>query len=90
LLLDRQKAHPMGVPRLRNGDYPVTVVSDPEPKREQVGLCTDCRHMRLILSDRGATFYLCQRSTSDESFPKYPRLPVIQCKGYEPEGPEIE
>ena len=40
--------------------------------------------MRLITSDRGSTFCLCQRSASDESFPKYPRLPVIQCRGYEP------
>ena len=39
--------------------------------------------MRLIKSDRGATFYLCQRSASDASLPKYPRLPVIQCRGYE-------
>jgi hypothetical protein len=44
--------------------------------------------MRLIVSDREATFYLCQRSTSDESFPKYPRLPVIQCRGYEKKRPE--
>jgi hypothetical protein len=40
--------------------------------------------MQLITSDRGSTFYFCQRSASDASFPKYPRLPVIQCRGYEP------
>ena len=48
-----------------------------------VGLCGGCRHMRLIKSDRGSTFYLCQRSLTDSSFPKYPRLPVLQCRGFE-------
>jgi hypothetical protein len=40
--------------------------------------------MRRILSDRGSTFYFCDRSTTDASFPKYPRLPVLRCPGYEP------
>ncbi|PYV49825.1 MAG: hypothetical protein DMG92_09835 [Acidobacteria bacterium] len=52
-------------------------------KESRVGLCAECKYMRLIKSDRGATFYLCQRSASDASLPKYPRLPVIQCRGYE-------
>ena len=54
----------------------------------KAGLCADCQHMRLITSDRGSTFYFCQRSQSDASFPKYPRLPVIQCRGYEPKSTE--
>jgi hypothetical protein len=49
-----------------------------------VGLCADCRFMRLIESDRGSTFYLCERSATDAKFPKYPRLPVLRCVGYEP------
>lgn len=65
------------------GEYPVVVVRDLEHERERAGLCAECRYMRLITSDRGATFYLCERSASDKSFPKYPRLPVIQCRGYE-------
>ncbi len=40
--------------------------------------------MRQIKSDRGSSFYLCQRSTTDPNFPKYPRLPVIECFGYQP------
>ncbi len=40
--------------------------------------------MRRIESDRSSVFYLCQRSATDASFPKYPRLPVLQCRGYEP------
>jgi hypothetical protein len=40
--------------------------------------------MRRIESDRGSAFYLCGRSVSDQRFPKYPRLPVLQCEGYDP------
>ena len=38
--------------------------------------------MRLVQSDRGSKFYLCERSANDSRFPKYPRLPVIECIGY--------
>jgi hypothetical protein len=48
-----------------------------------VGLCENCRHARVIRSDRGSVFHLCQLSLTDPSFPKYPRLPVIECRGYE-------
>jgi len=34
-------------------------------------------------SDRDSTFYFCERSASDPGFPKYPRLPVLQCSGFE-------
>jgi hypothetical protein len=40
--------------------------------------------MRRIESDRGSVFYLCERSVSEPQFPKYPRLPVLQCEGYDP------
>jgi len=39
--------------------------------------------MRLMQSNQGSTFYLCERSTTDEAFLKYPRLPVLQCPGYD-------
>src|SRR5438105_3036459 len=51
--------------------------------RSGVGLCADCRNMRLIKSDRGSVFYFCQLSATDARFPKYPRLPVLECAGYE-------
>jgi len=54
-----------------------------ESQPSRIGLCADCRHMRLIKTDRGATFYFCQRSATDPKFPKYPRLPVLECSGYE-------
>jgi hypothetical protein len=49
----------------------------------RIGLCANCRFMRKIESDRGSIFYLCQLSATDASFAKYPRLPVLQCPGYE-------
>jgi len=56
-------------------------VNDP-PKNVDAGLCTDCRHARAILSDRGSSFVMCQLSVTDPTFPKYPRLPVLSCTGY--------
>jgi hypothetical protein len=50
------------------------------------GLCASCVHRRVIRT-RHSTFYLCQRSFTDERFPKYPRLPVRQCIGYTPGAP---
>ena len=46
------------------------------------GLCANCRHARIIRSDRGSVFYLCELSFTDVHFPKYPRLPVLACNGY--------
>jgi|SRR5215469_15672551 len=54
-----------------------------KPEADCVGLCAHCTHVRRITSDRGSRFYLCRRSATDPSFPKYPRLPVVQCRGYE-------
>jgi hypothetical protein len=58
-------------------------VQDREHERSRIGLCADCRFMRVVESARGSKFYLCERSTTDPTFPKYPRLPVLQCRGYE-------
>lgn len=47
--------------------------------------------MRVIESDRGSKFYMCQLSATDSRFPKYPRLPVLQCSGHGPiEGTTTE
>ena len=47
------------------------------------GLCDSCRHQKIIRSGRGSVFSMCERHKSDERFPKYPRLPVRECAGYE-------
>jgi hypothetical protein len=57
---------------------------DADRERNRVGLCADCRHVQRIESARGSTFYLCKRAASDPEFSKYPRLPVLHCRGYEP------
>ncbi len=49
-----------------------------------VGLCGACRWRRTIESGKGSTFHLCERSKIDASLPKYPRLPVWMCHGFEP------
>ena len=49
-----------------------------------LGLCSTCRHQKLIHSGRGSTFSMCLRHRDDPSYPKYPRLPVRVCPGHEP------
>lgn len=47
------------------------------------GLCEACRHSREIVNDRGSRFLLCDRNKIDPRYPKYPRLPVLRCTGFE-------
>jgi hypothetical protein len=48
------------------------------------GLCESCRHQRVVKNTRGSRFSLCQRSkTEPDRFPRYPRVPVVACPGYE-------
>ncbi len=48
------------------------------------GLCNTCRHQRVVVTTRGSRFSLCERSRSDPSYARYPRLPVRECPGHEP------
>lgn len=48
----------------------------------KVGLCATCKHSRTVKGAR-TTFWMCERSKTDRSFPQYPRLPVLRCRGYE-------
>jgi hypothetical protein len=56
------------------------------PDDPVAGLCATCRHSRVVTSGRGSVFRLCERSRTDPRFPRYPRLPVVRCDGYE-QGP---
>ena len=47
------------------------------------GLCDSCRHQKLIRTGRGSEFSMCLRSKEDPAYPKYPRLPVLRCAGFE-------
>src|SRR5947208_14611894 len=53
----------------------------------RVGLCASCRHAREVPTPR-AVYWLCGLSAHDARFAKYPRLPVLECEGYEPGRPE--
>jgi len=35
------------------------------------------------VTSSGSQFSLCERSRSDPAYPRYPRLPVRECRGYE-------
>lgn len=47
------------------------------------GLCDHCRHQRIVKNTRGSVFSLCERSKFDPDYPRYPRLPVVRCAGFE-------
>jgi hypothetical protein len=51
--------------------------------RPIAGLCDSCRHQRLVPNTRGSVFSLCERSREDPAYPRYPRLPVLSCPGWE-------
>ena len=61
----------------------MTQISKPIEPNDPVGLCARCRHARQVPTPR-ATFWLCERSATDPAYPKYPRLPVRTCPGFEP------
>lgn len=47
------------------------------------GLCDSCAHQRVVGNTRGSSFSLCERSRTDDRYPRYPRVPVASCGGYE-------
>jgi hypothetical protein len=47
-------------------------------------------HQRIVRSGRGSEFSLCGRAKLDPAFPKYPRLPVLSCRGHEPRRRQAE
>ena len=54
------------------------------PRAAHPGLCATCTHAQKIVSDRGSEFWLCRRGLTEPEFPKYPKLPVVRCGGFEP------
>jgi hypothetical protein len=48
-----------------------------------LGLCPSCQHVRIVQSERGSTFYLCRRASTEPRYSKYPPQPVVSCPGYE-------
>jgi hypothetical protein len=55
-----------------------------QPPAPPIGLCDTCRHQQIVRNTRGSVFSLCRRSRDEpERFPRYPRVPVLQCPGYQ-------
>jgi hypothetical protein len=65
-------------------------VADPwtsvQPGASPACLCDTCKHQQIVRNTRGSSFSLCGRSREDPAYPRYPRLPVLACPGYEPGG----
>ena len=56
------------------------------PAQPAPGLCSTCRHRRLVGNREGSFFSLCRLSATDRRYPRYPGLPVLACHGYEAPG----
>jgi propionyl-CoA synthetase len=48
------------------------------------GLCAECRHAKLNETRKGTAYLRCTRAAWDDRLPRYPRLPVRGCVGFEP------
>jgi hypothetical protein len=48
------------------------------------GLCGACKYAKLNETRRGTAYVRCTRAAWDDALPRYPRLPVTQCGGFEP------
>jgi hypothetical protein len=48
---------------------------------QRAGLCESCAYRRDVVT-ASSRFVLCRRAFDDAAYPKYPRLPVLQCPGY--------
>lgn len=55
----------------------------PESEVRSVGLCTRCRHAQSRANARGSRFWQCTRADPELELPRYPRLPVLSCVGFE-------
>ena len=75
----------MVVQKMASLKKPFSRTFDEGEKRMEAGLCETCVHQKLIESDRGRKFVMCALSVTNPDFPKYPRLPVLECSGYEPQ-----
>ncbi len=60
----------------------VQVPDEPTFSGSPAGLCGTCRRALIRPTRRGPTYLRCGLATSDGRFPKYPRLPVLECAGY--------
>lgn len=48
------------------------------------GLCAECGHVLVRPTHKGTIYLRCGLAATDPRFPRYPRLPVLQCDGFTP------
>ena len=51
------------------------------------GLCADCMHPKLNVTRVGTAYLRCTRAQWDTRLARYPRLPVMECVGFEQRQP---
>jgi hypothetical protein len=51
------------------------------------GLCGHCRHALIRPTRRGTVYLRCGRAEWDPAMDRYPRLPVLECAGYDKADP---
>ncbi|HXC85073.1 MAG TPA: hypothetical protein VNV62_24775 [Trebonia sp.] len=53
------------------------------------GLCEACGYAKLNQTRRGTAYLRCTRAEWDKALVRYPRLPVMECAGFEhrPDNP---
>ena len=49
----------------------------------EAGLCAACQHAKLNETRKGTAYLRCTRAAWDPRLPRYPRLPVSDCLGYD-------
>ena len=47
------------------------------------GWCANCQHAKLNETRRGTAYLRCTRAAWDARLPRYPRLPVVSCVGFD-------
>jgi len=52
----------------------------------RAGLCRSCAHALLRGTFRGTVYLRCGAASVESGLPKYPRLPVEACDGYQPDS----
>ena len=49
----------------------------------KVGICLHCNFVSEIVSGKGSKFIQCKKHFTNKDFPKYPKLPVKFCTGFQ-------
>jgi hypothetical protein len=59
------------------------MTSDAEDLHTRAGQCGSCAHAIIRPTRRGTVYLRCAITATDERYPKYPRLPRLECDGHE-------